>query len=70
MTNMTTILRIPQTQVLILSLYMYTIVAGRNDIPKADFPDHVKQMHQNKDRKLEMEYTVSCCCILYAMLIS
>ena len=33
-------------------------VTGRNDIPEVDFPDHVKQMHQDRDRKFELEYKV------------
>ena len=38
-----------------------TAVTGRNDIPEADFPDHVKQMHLDRDQKLELEYRVSYC---------
>ena len=38
---------------------MYTAVTGRNGIPEAEFPEHVKQMHQDKDQKLELEYKVS-----------
>ena len=40
------------------------IVTGRNDIPEADFPAHVKQMHLDRDHKLEIEYKV-CLLSLY-----
>ena len=33
-------------------------VTGRNDIPEADFPAHVRQMHLDRDKKLELEYKV------------
>ena len=31
---------------------------GINDIPEDDFPDHVKEMHQDRDQKFEVEYKV------------
>ena len=34
-------------------------MTGRNDIHEDDFPDHVKQMHQERDHKFELEYKVS-----------
>ena len=34
-------------------------VTGHNDIPMADFPAHVRQMHLDGDWKLELEYKVS-----------
>ena len=40
-------------------IYSYTIVTGRNDIHEDDFPDHVKQMHQDRGHKFELEYKVS-----------
>ena len=33
-------------------------VTGRNGIPEADFPDHVKQMHLEGNHKFELEYKV------------
>ena len=33
-------------------------VTGRNSIPMADFPAHVRQMHLDGDWKLELEYKV------------
>ena len=44
---------------MICLVYSYTLVTGRNDIHEDDFPDHVKQMHQDRDRKFELEYKVS-----------
>ena len=38
---------------------MFHTVTARNDIPEAEFPDHVKQMHQDRDHKFELEYKVS-----------
>ena len=34
-------------------------MTGHNDIPMADFPAHVRQMHLDVDWKLELEYKVS-----------
>ena len=34
-------------------------MTGCNDIHEDDFPDHVKQMHQERDDKFELEYKVS-----------
>ena len=34
-------------------------MTGCNDIHEDDFPDHVKQMHQERDHKFELEYKVS-----------
>ena len=31
---------------------------SRSDIPVEEFPEYVKQMHENRDRKLEVEYKV------------
>ena len=31
---------------------------SRSDIPVKEFPEYVKQMHNNRDRKLEVEYKV------------
>ena len=31
---------------------------SRSDIPVEEFPEYVKQMHENGDHKLEMEYKV------------
>ena len=39
--------------------HLHTLVTGCNDIYEDDFPDHVKQMHQDKDHKFELEYKVS-----------
>ena len=38
---------------------VYTTVMARNNIPVVQFPDHVTQMHQDRDRKFEIEYLVS-----------
>ena len=35
--------------------HYYTVVTGCNDIHEDDFPDHVKQMHQERDHKFELE---------------
>ena len=37
----------------------FSAVTSCNDIPEDDFPDHVKEMHQDRDQKFEMEYKVS-----------
>ena len=34
-------------------------VTGISDICEDDFPDHVKEMHQDRDKKFEVEYKVS-----------
>ena len=34
-------------------------MTARRDIPEADFPDHVRQMHEDRDHKFELEYKVS-----------
>ena len=47
------------TDLFALYMYTYTKVTGRNDIHEDDFPDHVKQMHQDRDHKFELEYKVS-----------
>ena len=45
--------------------YAYTlfgfllVVVGLSNICEDDFPDHVKEMHQDRDQKFEMEYKVS-----------
>ena len=46
-------------------------VTARNDIPVVQFPDHVTQMHQDRDRKFEIEYLVSkfCLFILFSILL-
>ena len=36
-----------------------TAVTGISDISEDDFPDHVKEMHQDRDQKFEVEYKVS-----------
>ena len=33
-------------------------VSGRSDIPETEFPDYVRLMHQDRDRKLEQEFKV------------
>ena len=38
---------------------IYTVVTGRNDVHEDDFPDIVKQMHEERDRQFELEYRVS-----------
>ena len=40
-------------------MYIVTAVTGINDIREDDFPDHVKEMHQDRDQKFEVEYKVS-----------
>ena len=40
-------------------MYIVTAETGINDIPEDDFPDHVKEMHQDRDQKFEVEYKVS-----------
>ncbi|CAI8036787.1 Tyrosine-protein phosphatase Lar, partial [Geodia barretti] len=32
------------------------IVVSRSDVPVAEFPEYVKLLHQDRDRKLEVEY--------------
>ena len=39
--------------------HLYTTVTGRNDVHEDDFPDLVKQMHEERDRQFELEYRVS-----------
>ena len=39
--------------------YVVYAVTARQDIPEADFPDHVREMHQDRDHKFELEYKVS-----------
>ena len=34
-------------------------MTGCNDIHEDDFPDHVKEMYQDRDHKFELEYKVS-----------
>ena len=34
-------------------------MTGRNDVHEDDFPDLVKQMHEERDRQFELEYRVS-----------
>ena len=38
---------------------MFYPVTARDDIPEAEFPDYVKQMHQDRDQKYNMEFQVS-----------
>ena len=38
---------------------MFQSVTARHDIPEAEFPDYVKQMHQNGDKKFNLELQVS-----------
>ena len=33
-------------------------MTGRDDIHEDDFPNHVKEMHQDRDKKIEIEYKV------------
>ena len=42
-------------------LYQHIVTAGTgiSDISEDDFPDHVKEMHQDRDQKFEVEYKVS-----------
>ena len=40
------------------SLTLCSPVRAHNSIPEAEFPDHVQQMHQDRDRRLESEYKV------------
>ena len=37
---------------------MFHLVTTRHDIPEAEFPDYVNQMHQDGDQKFEQEYRV------------
>ena len=41
------------------TMYIVTAETGISDIPEDDFPDHVKEMHQDRDQKFEVEYKVS-----------
>ena len=34
-------------------------MTARHDIPEAEFPDYVKQMHQEGDKKFNLEFQVS-----------
>ena len=34
-------------------------MTARQDIPEAEFPDYVKQMHQDGDKKFNLEFQVS-----------
>ena len=47
---------------------MYTTVTSRNDVHEDDFPDLVKQMHEERDRQFELEYRVSYG-IVYSMYV-
>ena len=38
---------------------MFYSVSTRHDIPGAEFPDYVKQMHQDGDKKFNLEFQVS-----------
>ena len=40
-------------------MYIVTAETGINDIREDDFPDHVKEIHQDRDQKFEVEYKVS-----------
>ena len=37
----------------------FSAVTSCSDIREDDFPDHVKEMHQDRDQKFEVEYKVS-----------
>ena len=37
---------------------LYHVVVSRSDVPVAEFPEYVKVLHQDRDRKLEVEYKV------------
>ena len=37
----------------------FSAVTNCSDIREDDFPDHVKEMHQDRDQKFEVEYKVS-----------
>ena len=63
---MTTILRTPLTSVntsqppiILLVIICFFPVTARHDIPEAEFPDYVKQMHQDGDKKYNLEFQVS-----------
>ena len=43
----------------ILAIYMFYPVTARQDIPEAEFSDYVKQMHQEGDKKFNLEFQVS-----------
>ena len=34
-------------------------MTSRHDIPEAEFPDYVKQMHQDGDQRFNLEFQVS-----------
>ena len=40
-------------------MYIVTAETGINNISEDNFPDHVKEMHQDRDQKFEVEYKVS-----------
>ena len=41
------------------SIGFLLVVIGLSNIREDDFPDHVKEMHQDRDQKFEVEYKVS-----------
>ena len=44
-------------------------MTARHDIPEAEFPDYVKQMHQDGDKKFNLEFQVSTCSTSYWKLV-
>ena len=44
-------------------MYIVTAETGISDISEDDFPDHVKQMHQDRDQKFVVEYKVREYCV-------